>query len=332
MKAECAGIVVAVLCLTSIGLADGPRTLIERGNALYEAGQYAEALEVYNQVADPPSDVITPEWLSNRAAAHFKLGQYEQARDLWVRAAGLRDAAFEAACRYNLGNVNYRQALDLAGASAASGPPPVSQPAAADAAQRQGVPLDKLIGLLDGAIGHYRDALALDATLVDARANIELAEQLKKQIKDQATSQPQSQQSQPSPEQDDKSQQDQNQQNQNSSQPSSQPEDNRESSQSRPASQPQSQPSEDQQQPDESEPQSQPAPQSQPSSQPQPQPEDQAESQPADEEQPQPAMPINLTQEQAERLLQKVRDAEKARRQQLKAREAGKHKPVEKDW
>lgn len=42
--------------------------------------------------------------------------------------------------------------------------------------------------------------------------------------------------------------------------------------------------------------------------------------------------PVRLTPEQAERLLQKVRDAEKARREALRARERGKQRPVERDW
>jgi hypothetical protein len=39
-----------------------------------------------------------------------------------------------------------------------------------------------------------------------------------------------------------------------------------------------------------------------------------------------------LTREQAERLLQMIRDAEKARRERLAQQRAASQKPVERDW
>lgn len=296
--------VCLVLLAAGLARADTPRELIEQGNEHFETGRYAEALEAYAQVGDEADKRIRAEVLHNRAAAHFKLGQFDDARELWVRAASLRDAAFEARARYNLGNCDYADAL----------------------ATVQAQDAQAALKLLDRATAQYRDALRLDPSLLDARANLELAAQLKTQIEELAQKQPQTQ---PSPEHE------QNQQDQSTSQPTSQP-----------ASQPSSQPSESQQQdqrtreqdteqqaeqapeeqPPATQPASQPAPETQPAEQLHPEPSS------AEEEEQQPAVPIEMTKEEAERLLQLIRDAERQRRATLRAREAARYRPVDKDW
>lgn len=285
-------------------LADEPRDLIRQGNGHFAAERYAEALEAYEQVGDEADERIVAELLHNRAAAHFKLGQFDDARELWVRAASLKDAPFEATARYNLGNCDYADALK------------------ALEAQDAGSALE----LLDRALQQYQDALRLDPERLDARANLELAALLKEQIEEQAQQQPQSQ---PSSEQD----QDGEQQDESSSQPSSQPSqsDQQDQDQSESESQQQDQQSEegdeqeqqDQSQQATSQPDSQPTPESQPSEQP---------ASEAGEEEEQQVVPIEMTKEEAERLLQMIRDAERQRRAILRAREAAGYEPVDKDW
>jgi Ca-activated chloride channel family protein len=294
-------------------LAESARDVLVRGNAAYDAGRFEDALRLYESISEQENPEITADLLHDKAAASFKLGRLDAARELWVRAAPLKDALFEAAANYNIGNCHYAQALRLA-APEEGGPPPNASAA---------------IELLNKAAERYRDALRLDPGLANARANLELAYQLINTLKEQSTSQPSSQPS-----------------SQPQSQPSSQP-------QSQPSSQPQSQPSQDgeQQQPSsqpQSQPQSQPSsqqsdegqegqeqPETQPSEEPESQPslESQpAETQPADGDQEQPQLPIRMTRQEAERLLQRVRDAEKARRAALLQRERAAHRPVEKDW
>jgi Ca-activated chloride channel family protein len=288
-----------LLLSSSIAFADQPRELIKQGNELFDAGRYAEALEAYDQIGDETDEFLLAELLNNRAAAHFKLGQLDEARELWVRAAGMRDEKFEAAARYNLGDCDYADALQAVQQQNAQG----------------------ALELLARAAQQYQDALKLDPRQLDARANLELAAQLRKQIEEMAQQQPQSQpSSQPS-----QQNQQQQQQDQSSSQPSSQPSesDQQKQEQSDSQSQQQEQQQEGQQQPD-----TQPSPESQPAQQ-QPQPEE-AE-QPEDQEQ-QPMVPIEMTREEAERLLQMIRDAERQRRAILRAREAAKYQDVEKDW
>lgn len=286
--------------ITHVCLAESDIDVIKRGNDQFAAGKYADALETYKQLAQNDSVAPSAELLHDMAAAHFKLGHISEARELWVRAAALKDERFEAQTRYNLGNCNYAEALK--------------------AVEAQDV--KKARQLLDKAVGQYRDAIHLNPNLANARANLELAEKLKQEIDKQSTTQPQSQkssqpssgesQSQPSSQQ--QSSSDQSDQSQQSSQPSSQ------------ESQPQSQPSSQQQE----EPQSQPA--SQPEPQPQSQPAD-AQSQPSDEKEGEQKMQeLHMTKEEAERLLQKIRDAERARRMELMRREAAKYKAVDRDW
>src|SRR5262245_5247304 len=166
------------------------RKLILEGNTFFESGKFREAREAYANASEPTEPALLADLLHNRAAAEYKLGNYEAARDIWVRAAGMLDAAFEGKVGYNLGNCHYQEALGLLESAQAP-----QTPDAAGSAQPKSPPTEQILALLGKAIERYRDAIRLDPTLIDARANMELADQLRKKIKEQATSQPQSQQS-----------------------------------------------------------------------------------------------------------------------------------------
>jgi len=277
--------VVTLLCAVALlappARAASPRELIQHGNEHHAAGRYGEALEAYRKAAEASHGAFDAELLHNQAAAQFKLGRIDEARELWVRALSLKDARFEAQARYNLGNCDYAAALR---------------------------------GLESG------NALHLDPGVENARANLELAYQLKKKLEEQATSQPQTQRS--------ASQENQPNQQDQSTQPSEQerePKDQeRPSSSTQPSSQPQQQPPPPSTQPEEPPPQTQPD-----NAQTQPQ-QEPARQERRGEEQPLPT--IEMTRDQAERLMQKIRDLEKARRRMLLQREAARQKPVDRDW
>jgi len=342
--------------------ADSPRDLIAKGNDLYAAGKYAEALQAYVQAAALPGAASLSEVLHDQAAAQFKLGKIDDARELWTRAKSLGDAKFEARTRYNLGNCDYAQAVDGA----------TQDPQGA---------LEKLAK----AGEQYRAALQLDPDLQAARVNLELMHLLKKQIEEQLQQSPQSQPSS-QPSQQSKDKQDQKDQQQDPNQPrdpnqaqdpnkqphqqqtphpnqacdpNQAPDPNQAQEPNQPrdpneAQDPNQQPQNEQQQqeqqeqqPNSDEPnesqhppdpnQSQAAPEPNENAAPDPngtqppQPQPAAESQPADPNQT-PAGMVQLTPAQVERLLQKIRDAEKARRAQLARQRAAKQKPVERDW
>lgn len=301
-----------------------PRELLRQGNEHYAAGRYAEALRCYRDALatvdapgrsdrrgqpSPYDQRQRADILHNQAAAYFKLGEIDAARDLWVRLKESPDPAFEARTRYNLGNCDYAEALAAVGQQNARG----ALPRLASAAEQ------------------YRAALRLDPTLTDARANLELAELLKRRLQEQQDESPQSQSSE---------QQEQSDQQQSQSQPASQP-----SSQPNPSPQPpESQSSADQKPPEspsspqepkesneeqqesksDAEQKSHPPP-SEPNAEPGQ--EDEAQERPGQE-----SPPIEMTREQAERLLQMVRDAERARREALARQQAARQKPVDRDW
>lgn len=321
--------------LVMIALAAGaqagtsPRERIREGNEHFAAGRYAKALEAYEQVPidGPAAPDYLPELLHNRAAALFKLGRLDDARELWVRAAGLKDAVFEAQMRYNIGNVHYAEALRALGREWAEEAPDASRQAAPPVIPEADV--NAAGRCLERAIEHYRDALRLDPQLASARANLELAARLRKLLEQkQPTSQPQSQ---PDPNQQQKGDR-ARPQSRPASQPGSQPsqdehdgEPQKDPNALRPDSQPQSQPSTDESQGEVGQEPNQPAPPD-PNQLPEP---DANQAQPVElERDPNRA---NMTIQEAERLLQMIRDAEKARREALRLRMRG-PRPVEKDW
>lgn len=275
------------------------RNLIDAGNQAYAAGRYADALQQY-EAAVAASAEWTAELLHNQAAALFHLGRLEDARALWSEALTLKDAAFEARTHYNLGNCDYAEALRA------------DDPTAGQ----------QVLEKLSTAAEHYRTALQMDPTLHDARANLELAQLLKRQLEQQMQNQPQNQSCDGDP------------QDQPDQQPSSQPSDPQQQQDASPSQQPsEGQPQQDQ--PPESEqnqpsPETEQPPETQPA-QPPPQPETQpAESQPASaQSEPQD---VRMSREEAERLMQMIRDAEKARREALARQRAARYDPAERDW
>jgi Ca-activated chloride channel family protein len=294
MRNGMAVLLVAVISAALLAQGETPRALVQEGNGHYDAQRYMEALDAYERAlaaseGEPPAAL-----LHDLAAANYRLGRLEEARALWRQVKTRGDGAWEARTRYNLGNCEYQAALG-----------------AMQQADMQGA-----LAKLGEASAQYREALRLDPSLGDARANLEMTYLLRRQIEEQAQQQPQQNQQSQQGEQDNEQQEQQ--------QPSSQP-----SSEDQQQDQQQASPDEQQEQPDEpgSDQQQEGAEEAQPPPEPA-----EPTSQPSEAApQPQP-VEITLTPEQAERLLQMVRDAEKQRREQLARQRAAGQKPVERDW
>lgn len=308
MKRGLAVLIVVASTAVAPAAADSFRDLLRRGNTSYDAGRYAEALREYEHAAALGGDGAV-EATHNRADVLFRLGRLDEARELWSRIAATRDAAFEARTFYNLGNCDYAEAL-------ASAEPPGARDA---------------MRLLDQAAGRYREALRLDPTLIDARANLELAGLLRRQLEQQSRDE-----------------------SQDSDESGRSPDDQAESGdQSAPTDEPQpsesesTKPPEPQESPDS--PPHDPPPFDQPSEPiaPDEEPAAQSDQSPSHEERgaqspasesavppPSPREPIvvTMTRAEAERLLQMVRDAEKQRRAALARQRATRAEPVERDW
>jgi hypothetical protein len=217
----------------------------------------------------------------NRAVELFNEGRIAEAREIWARVADQGDAVFEARMVYNLGNCDYAEALAL----------------------RDAAPRDAL-RLLEAASERYLDAIGVDPSLEDARANLELAQLLIRQLEQR-----------PEDEGDDGG---------------------ADRGTKAPESQPSESPEERSEEPNEPEPSDAPESAEEPNTPSHP---DQpgAESPPTElpPESPPARRPAGerlMTAELAERLLQMVRDSEQARHEELARRRERRREPVERDW
>ena len=168
--------------------------------------------------------------------------------------------------------------------------------------------LQEAIDQLRTAISHYRDTLDVDPNDTDAKANIETAQLLIKDLLDKLKKQQEEQQKNPSSQPNDQQQQNQQQEQQKQDQ------DQQNAS---------SQPSQDQQQQDQQKQDQQQAGQDQQS---------EAEKQEGEQKAGEPQDKRQLSEEEAKRLLQAVRDKEQKRRDEQTRRQHLGRPKVDKDW
>lgn len=161
---------VLVIAVTGAGIGDK-----ERGNRLYRAGKYAEAVTAYQAALQAGDD--SPELRYNLGTALVRLGRYEEAEQHLRAALDAVDPELRQRTLYNLGN----RFLEEARAS--------TQP------QEQGP-------MLRTAIEAYQRALRLEPGDAEAKWNLEMA----------LREEEQQQQSQPSEDQSGQNQQQQDQQ------------------------------------------------------------------------------------------------------------------------
>ena len=275
-----------------------PPELLRAAEAALVAQQYDRAIELYERLRG--SYPGAPQIPYNMGVAAYRKGDLDQAEQLFDQALTLADdMALRARSAYNLGTTAYRKAMEQP-----ASPDPTAPQGQTDAATR----LDDAAEQLGQALQHYREAIDADPRDLDAKANGELAYRLLKQL-EQMQEQMQQQSSQES------SDDPPDEQNPQEHEPQ-EPGDNANDRQSpQPGQEDQEQPAGDPQEP--------------------PQEQQPAEARAGDEEPTEPpeAEPSGvMTREEAERLLQQVRDKERRRREDLARREASRHSPVEKDW
>ena len=282
--------------------------LISQANDALIADRYPEALGLYTAASDRlPRD----ERLQyNLGVAAYRAGELETAARAFERAASSSNAQLTESALFNRGNVAYREALETVQAAQNQQREQAMQDGAPDPAA-----LDAPIQALEQAIQHYRDAIGTAPGNRDARRNAELAHRLMKALEQEQEQQEEEQQQdqQQDQEQQDQEQQDQEQQDQ-------QQQDQEQQDQQQQDQQQQDQEQQDQQQQDQQQ-------------QDQQQQDQQQQQQPKEGE---GGQPVRMTKEQAEALLQLIRDKEKERREELADREARaaarRYRPVEKDW
>lgn len=141
--ARAAVLALVILGSTGFGIGD-----FERGNRLYRAGKYEEAVAAYQKVLD--SGKATPQLHYNLGTALLALGRYTEAEPHFDAALQGVEPELRQRTFYNLGNRFLRDAREQADL------------------KRQGE-------LLEGAVEAYKRALRLTPEDVDAKWNLELA-------------------------------------------------------------------------------------------------------------------------------------------------------------
>jgi len=304
------GGVRAVICLSialslraHAALGADPKLVdeVESANQMYVDGEYQAALKAYTEAQSECPECA--ELAYNQGLTHYRLGDLAEARDKFNEALSTNDTDLESKAKYNLGNVAYSEAL-------------------ANQAEPQ-----KAIQSARSAIEFYRDALELAPNDRDARANIETANRFLKKMRQQQQQQQNQQQDQQQQEQ--KQDQEQEQREQQDQQPQNNEQQDDQQDQQKEDEQP-TEGEDEQKQDQQSQKQQQNEQQQQGGEQDQQQQADSADQQ--DQSQQQPAEARELTEEEAERLLQAVRDKEAKRREELAERRKARRVTVDKDW
>ena len=165
------GLLVA-LCLPGHGQAASPYQAVQQGNALYQSGKYAEAAEQYGSASQMLPEAAEIHF--NQGNAAYKQQDYHKAREHYTQALQTADRTLEGKVKYNLGNIEYQQALQH-----------LQQPQAA-------------MPHLRSAMTYYRDSLDVAPQQQDARYNLELSHLLLHKLQQEQQQQsPQQQQGQP---------------------------------------------------------------------------------------------------------------------------------------
>ncbi len=161
---------LAILCVASWSMIavwptsscadDSIADLTTNANAAIRASDYATGIRLLEQAISQDDD--NPSLSYNLAIARYRQGDVEIARQLFTEVAAAEDPALAAKARYNLGNADFAEAIQK-----------LEQDQAV--ARKQ----------LESAIENYRQALQIDRTDSDARANIELANRLIDQLQDE---------------------------------------------------------------------------------------------------------------------------------------------------
>jgi len=186
-------IFLVVLYLPVPGQAVSPYQAVQQGNAFYQNGKYAEAAEQYGNASQMLPDAAEIHF--NQGNAAYKQQDYGKAHEHYTQALQTTDRTLEGKVKFNLGNVEYQQALQN-----------LQQPQAA-------------MPHLRSAMTYYRDSLDVDPQQQDARYNLELSHLLLHKLQQEQQQQnPQQQQGKPQ----DQQQQDQQQAQQDGQQQSQQ--------------------------------------------------------------------------------------------------------------
>ena len=140
---------------------------VSEGNSLYDKGKYDEAIASYDKAYDrlkKREDSADARHIVNfdRGNAYYRKGDWSKAGEELLKSVGSKEAPLRAKAYYNLGNVALKQ-ISAGGKMS----------------------YDDALEKADSAIDFYKRSLRLDTADRDAKYNLEVAYKIKEQIKKQ---------------------------------------------------------------------------------------------------------------------------------------------------
>lgn len=150
---------------------DAFRASAREGMQALEAKEYAKAQTAFTAaIAADPTDSRAA---YNRGVAAYKSDDFPVAGESFAASGSSGDAALAAASMYNQGTASFAQALRLLPKESGSG------------GAQQSKDLKPAIDALKTALTHFKDAVAADQQDLDSRFNAELAQRLLRQLEQQ---------------------------------------------------------------------------------------------------------------------------------------------------
>jgi len=319
------------------------RDAVNEARAAMDRGDFAEAQKEYAKAIE--ADPSNARAYFNQGVAQYRAGNLKDATESFASAAQMGDAQLAAKAMFNEGNAVYADALktielqDRKGSTGAAGP---------DAAKPD---LTGAIEAVKASLIHFKDAVSADVTDTDARINAETASRLLKQLEEMKEQEDKKKEEEEEKKEEKKKEEEKKKDDQKKDQEQKkqdQPKDGqpkedqpKDGDEGKPQDSPQKQ-NEQQEKKDAKEQQQQQSADKKPEESKQPEEQQQEPSQQKQEggdeppkAQAQAGDPVKdapLTKQEAERILQAVRDREKARRESKELIQPTKRAPVGKDW
>ena len=304
-----------------------PDELLREAQAALETQQYVEAEKLLAEASRlMPGEASLP---YNLGIARYRLGDFTGAAEAFTRAAELaNDPDLKARSVFNQGTSTYAQALKQ-----------MNDPEAMTDVENS---LQQSIDLVGDSFDQLKHAIEVNPADRDARANAELAHRLLKRLEELQEQMQQQQQQQQQNQEQQEQQQDQNQQQQQQQQ--QQQHQQQQQQQQGEGEKQEQQQSQNQQQSEQEQQQDQQQQSDQQSGEEEQQNEQQDQPEQGDEQEEQASVEedeqrgegeerqVRMTREQAERLLQMVRDKQRERRAALAAQRGANRKPAARDW
>ncbi|MCF0223496.1 MAG: tetratricopeptide repeat protein [Fibrobacter sp.] len=156
-----------LVLLVLLGAAVSFARPINEGNKLFEAGDYAAALEKYMKARE--SEPAEPILFYNIGTCQYRLGNYEEARKELETAIRMPDRKLAAKASYNLANTHFR------------------------VGEKAGEPSERIAAYRE-AIAYYKKSIDLDNGFEKAKKNVEIVQRkLKEEIDKQKQNQDENQ-------------------------------------------------------------------------------------------------------------------------------------------